>query len=171
MPTLPLAIGKPPMGKERITDSGVTLIEVLVVLALIGVSAGIVTYALPSGAGTRTLDQEAALLASRLNIAAERSLVGGHQYRLDWTAAGYNFAQWRDSAWHKASTAPLNQDHTLTGSTLLTDRDGRRQGDLRITPDLLPAPQGGSRLQLEAGMFRRVVLFDGAAANILQEER
>lgn len=154
------------MGKRRSKDSGVTLIEVLVVLALIGVSAGIVTYALPSGGQSRTLDQEAALLAARLNLAAERSLIGGDQHRLDWTASGYTFATWRDGGWDEPSGAPLDQEHTLARGAILTDANGARQGMLRITPDLLPASEGVSQLRLNVGTLREVVMFDGATARV-----
>mgnify|MGYP000397973550 FL=1 len=70
--------------RKRADDSGVTLIEILVVLALIGIGAGIVSYALPSGANARTLEQEATLLAARLTNVADRSLVAGETYRVIW---------------------------------------------------------------------------------------
>jgi general secretion pathway protein H len=154
------------MDKQRRKDSGVTLIEVLVVLALIGVSAGIVTYALPSGGQTRTLDQEATLLAARLNLAAERSLIGGDHYRLDWTAAGYTFATWREGAWDEARSAPLDQEHRFARGAVLSGAGGAQQGTLRITPDMLPASDGARSLRLEVGALRQVVLFDGATARV-----
>ena len=75
--------------RKRADDSGVTLIEILVVLALIGIGAGIVSYALPSGANARTLEQEATLLAARLTNVADRSLVAGETYRVIWQSEAY----------------------------------------------------------------------------------
>jgi general secretion pathway protein H len=152
------------MGKTRVKDSGVTLIEVLVVLVLIGISAGIVTYSLPSGRAARTVDQEAGLLAARLNLAAERSLIGGQHYRLDWTVAGYQFLQWQDDDWSTAMGAPLNADHRLAGGTAMTQGDGARRGSLQITPDLLPPSDGPATLRFEAGSNRQTVTFDGVTA-------
>jgi len=154
------------MAETRTGDAGVTLIEILVVLVLIGVSAGIVSYALPSGTSARTLDQEAALLAARLNLAAERSLMKGRHYTLDWQAEGYAFQEWQDGAWRAATGAPLSERHTLARGAILTDGDGVRRGAVQIAPDLLPGDDGVVQLWLVAGSVRRMVSFDGAAAGV-----
>ena len=152
----------------RTADSGVTLIEVLIVLTLIGVSAGIVSYALPSDAPERSLEQEAALLAARINLAAERSLTGGHPLSLDWQTDGYSFREWRAGVWDAAQNAPLDLKHTLASGAILTDADGMSAGAVQITPDLLPSSAGIILLSLEAQGLRRTVAFDGAAARISQ---
>jgi general secretion pathway protein H len=154
------------MADPRAGDAGVTLVEILVVLTLIAISAGIVSYALPSGAQARTLDQEAALLTARLNLAAERSLMNGRHYTLDWQAEGYAFQEWQDGAWRAATGAPLSEGHTLASGAVLSDDDGTRKGTVQITPDLLPGDEGVVLLWLDAGAVRRSVFFDGAAAGV-----
>lgn len=154
------------MAEMRRADAGVTLIEILVVLTLIGVSAGVVSYALPSASPARTLDQEAALLAARLNLASERSLMKGRHYVLDWQGGGYAFQEWQDGAWRSATGAPLSERHDLARGVVLSDRDGARRGVVQISPDLLPGEEGVSHLRLEADAVRRMVFFDGAAAGV-----
>lgn len=159
----------------RARDAGVTLIEMLVVLALIGASAGVVSYALPSAAPARNLDQDAALLASRLNLAAERSLMTGQVYRMDWQSDGYVFQAWRDGAWQSEPGTPLDAPHGLARGAVLSDDAGSRRGRLTITPDLLPADQSrpataedteAATLWVTAGAQRRGVYFDGASAGV-----
>jgi general secretion pathway protein H len=153
------------MADRRQRDSGVTLIEVLVVLALIGVSAGVVSYAIPSGRADRDLRQEAELLTARLNLAAERSLVEGRRYRLNWEGSGYSFEEWTEAEW-RTTTPPFDAPHRLAGDTRLRQTGGAATGALRITPDLLPPEEGALHLRLAAGESSLTVIFDGAAARL-----
>lgn len=150
----------------RLAEAGVTLIEMLVVLSLIGVSAGIVSYALPSAAPARTLDQEATLLAARLNIAAERSLTSGAHFRMDWRPTGYAFREWRDGDWQAATGAPLDAPHDLARGAVLSDGGGAQRGAITVAPDLMPEAAGVASLWVAAGAMRRAVTFNGAAARV-----
>ncbi len=155
--------------RKRVGDSGVTLIEILVVLALIGIGAGIVSYALPSGAKARSLEQEAALLAARLNNVADRSLVAGETYRVIWQSEAYRFETWKDKAWHTATGAPLSGSHTLYRGATLSDATGAQRGSFAITPALLPPTTGIVSLRLASGVQDRTVTFDGATAQLGQQ--
>jgi general secretion pathway protein H len=152
------------MAEPRKADAGVTLVEILVVLALIGISAGIVMYALPSPAQARSLNQEAALLTARLNLATERSLITGQYYRLDWSAQRYVFEEWRDDAWHSAASAPLSEAHSLGADIALSDGSARRAGTVQISPDLLPSSAAVVSLRMTAGAQEQSITFDGASA-------
>lgn len=143
-----------------------TMIEVLVVLALIGLSAGAVIFALPSGAPARSVTQEAALLATRLNLAVQRSLIEGRHYRLEWSNTGYRFVEWQAEGWRDAAGPPLSEPHILAGGATLTDGNGARNGALRMTPDVLPPADGIVQLQVAGGAITQTVQFDGATAQI-----
>ena len=153
---------------RRTPDSGVTLIEVLVVLALIGVSAGVISYSLPSAPRERTVHQEASLFAARINLAAERSLIGGQHYKVVWRTEGYHFEQWQDRSWKSAQGAPLSEAYVLDRGAVLSDPNGAQRGSIRITPDLLPPSEGLKVLQMDAGIIQRSISFDGAAATVEQ---
>lgn len=150
----------------RVKDAGVTLIEMLVVLVLIGVGAGIVTYALPSGSAARSVSQEATLLKSRLNIAAERSLIGGRPFRMTWTSTGYRFEEWEGAKWQTASSPPFIAAHVFDDAVSLTTMVGGSEGEIAITPDLLPTANGVVEIRLKAGTSSETLVFDGAAARI-----
>lgn len=154
------------MAEPRSGESGVTLIEVLVVLTLIAVSAGVVTLALPRGASERSLTQEAELLASRLNLAAERSLVEGRHLRFGWKDGAYSFEEWSDDDWQATADATLSTAAVLGEDTALADQQGARSGSLVITPDLLPPEGGALELILASGATRRTVVFDGLEARL-----
>ena len=155
-----------PMGNTRRADAGVTLIEILVVLALIGVSAGVVMYALPSTSQTRNLNQEAALLTARLNLASERSLINGQYYRLNWVAQGYSFEAWSGGDWHEAVTAPLSEAHSLDPGMTLTDESSGPKGGVEISPDLMPSGATLVRLRISTDARERYITFDGASATL-----
>lgn len=153
--------------RTRGNDSGVTLIEMLVVLTLIGVGAAVVTFALPSGVTLRTVEQEVTLLKARLNLVAERSLIEGRQYRMEWTSTGYGFETQDGGEWRKVADGSLAAIHVFEQGLMLTDGDGMRDGKLSITPDLLPSIDGVYHFEIEAGSISRGVTFDGAAAHIV----
>ena len=151
---------------HRRAEAGVTLIEVLVVLVLIGVGAGVAAYAIPSGAGPRDAAQEAALLAARLNLATERSLVEGRDLRLVWSAEGYRFEARDGEEWTSPLAAPLDAPHAV--STDLRLRGPQGGGEVVIDPALLPPGDGVLTLRLGGEIDGRAVVFDGASARVAE---
>lgn len=155
------------MGKERCVESGVTLIEMLIVLVLISVAAGIVTFALPGQAPPHAVSQEADLLSARLNLAAERSLTGGQHVRMSWQEDGYQFQIWNGERWFASKVPMFAKPHQLENGITLRDLADRRSGEIRITSDLMPMDAADQLvLQLVSGSSRRDVLFDGARARV-----
>ena len=134
----------------RDAEAGVTLVEVLVVLALVGILAGTVGLRLGerSGAGAAG-DRAAELLASRLNAAAEAALLSGRGTAFVWSADGYGL---------EAGSAV----HALPRGLTLRDETGATAGRYAIGPDLLP--DAGRPLRLRIGAGGPVLRFDGARA-------
>ena len=155
------------MTDRRCGDSGITLVEMLIVLVLIGVSASVVTLSLPSAAPPRAVAQEAELLRSRLTLAAEYSLISARTLRLDWRSDGYSVEEWTGDAWQPSGAMDLTAMHRLEDGIVLGDGNGSRRGAVRITPDLLPGSDGIATLRLSSGANQRDVLFDGATARLV----
>lgn len=153
--------------QPRAAEAGVTLVEILVVLTLIAVTAGVVSYALPSPARSRNLDQEAALLAARLNLAATHSLMTGQAVAMDWQGDAYGFREWQDGDWRAATGAPLSERHRLAAGAVLSDGAGAARGVVAMSPDLLPARDGVQTVWVTSGAARRGVAFDGVVAAVL----
>lgn len=76
---------------RRDAEAGLTLIETLVVLALIGVGAG--AALMTSGNGGRAVQDEAVALARALSLGVDEALITGQPLALRWDARGYAFAQ------------------------------------------------------------------------------
>ncbi len=113
---------------RRLGEAGLTLIEVLVVLAVIGVAAG----AMMMGAGdrSRSAETEAVRLARNLTLGVDEAMLSGRPLVLHWDADGYTFGQapapqgsMPPEAWPAASLPVLGQRHDLAPPLLLRLRD------------------------------------------------
>ncbi len=153
----------------RASDAGVTLVEVLVVLVLVGVMASTVALSIGTGDRTATLDREAVLLKSRLDRAAERALTEGTTAALLWDTDGYRFAEYAGDGWGAHGSPLLAEEHDLPGGVSLASGSAAR-GSVLIAPDLLPAfgkGVGAVRMDFRGeGAAVRSVVFDGASASL-----
>jgi len=156
------------MADTRTRDSGATLLEVLVVLAIIATTVTVVTLALPGGASERGVTQEAELLTARLNLATERSLIEGRSFRMEWSADAYEFSELADGVWQASTAETLPAVHDISRAVVLTDASGARRGDVVITPDLMPPSAGVLELSLSADTTQRAVQFDGLTARLVE---
>jgi len=99
---------------RRGDDQGLTLIEMLVVLAIIAVIASVSVLAIGSGEG---LDgrAESKRLEARLQLAADHTMIEDRQLALAVSATGYGFLE-RDAnggEWHTSTLPSLSQAHRL----------------------------------------------------------
>jgi general secretion pathway protein H len=154
-PALPLTAGR---------DAGVTLLEMLIVLVMIGVLTGIATLSFRDGTRMRDTAQEAALLAARLDLAAEQSLIFGRYSALDWSQDSYRFTEWDGTDWRPHASARLAASHSLEPGLRLRGEAGAQSGSLRIRPDLGPPSGGVATLRIAAAGSGVAVRFDGASA-------
>jgi len=122
-----------------VRTAGFTLIELMVVLVVIGVVAGMVTMsAAPSP--QRELRADADRLAQLLSLAREEAQVRGAPIRFEADGSGFRFVVFRDRQWR-----PITDDGDLRArpwaseTRVAVDRpDGRRV--LEFGRDLVEAP-------------------------------
>ncbi len=160
-----------PIARPRRTrEAGVTLVEILVVLALIGVTAAVAAISLrPGDRADRGLRQDADLLAARLNIAAEAGLIHGHDVTFDWERNTYRFLERDGEAWQAHRNPRLASLQSMSG--LLTRDDEtvaapQREGRLTIAPDATPPKGGVAVFAVTDGAARLQVRFDGFSASV-----
>ena len=146
----------------RRRDAGLTLVEVLVVLAIVGVMAGVTVLGLgPLRRGTSG-ETEAMRLADRLQLAADEAMVTSVPLAMVWDARGYQFFAWdaAEQAWRQSGQRDLGARHGLPPALRL-EREG---GDapVMIAPHL---PQAAVlRIVGSAGGWS--VAFDGVGTAV-----
>ena len=146
----------------RARDAGLTLFEMLIVMAIIGIASG----AAVMGTSVLTRDNrardEARHLAVLLQVAGDEALVNGQPLALEWSEGGYGFRRWLGDAagWGAALDARLASFRALPSDLILTRRDGQT-GPVSIAPDGMGS---AVTLQLDGAGALWSVAFDGLRA-------
>jgi len=153
---------------RRQSDKGVTLIEMMVVLVIIGVMAGLAISGLVPGTAQRKLSGAAEVLVQRLDLASDEAMVTGRPVAFDPRKDGYGFVQWHgETGWQPMETGPLAAGINLdSGISIATySKDGTvltSAGPYVISPDGAAA---GFRIELIIAGQKRLIQFDGMNAH------
>jgi general secretion pathway protein H len=138
-------------------ELGLTLVEMLVVLAIIAVMAGAVAMSIGSGTG-RTAEAEARRLAARLELAGDEAMVSGSTVGFAWDRGSYRFMTLKAGKWQD-DAAPALEPHSLPAGLAI---------DADITgPIVVGADGGGSPIALRLASDKGsswTVAFDGVQA-------
>lgn len=111
--------------------SGFTLLEMVVVLALIGVILGFARLSLGDGGASARQEQDARTLAAALRLAQEEAVLDGRELGLCLAAEGYQFRRLVDRRWETLAQAGALRARRL---------DGARQLSLRIDGQPVAVP-------------------------------
>lgn len=127
---------------RRDPQAGLTLIEMLVVLVIIGVMAGVAVLGLGSLDRGARAEAEARRLADRLQLASDQVLVSGAPLAMVWDAGGYRFLRWDAglAAWEPSGAGLIDQRHSLPPALRLERAGASGTPPVLITPDL-PQPE------------------------------
>lgn len=129
-----------PGNSDAIRACGFTLVEMLVVLLLLGLGAGLAS-AVFSGRGAESVAMEASRLAERFELAATEARLAGRS--LGWTSDGSSYRFWRFDA--VSGWTEVKGDDPLRARTLSS---GVTIAGLRIESF---RPQAGLRLEWHPG--------------------
>jgi general secretion pathway protein H len=103
---------------RRSAEHGFTLVELLIVLAIIGMMSAVVVLAIPDPRGS--LVQEAERFAARAKAAQERAIMDARATSVRVTNAGYGFDRRERSGWQ-----PIGPDQTwIEGTAAAVTEDG-----------------------------------------------
>ena len=143
---------------SRGAESGMTLVEMLVVLAIIGVAAGATVLSIGAATRAPSVESEARRLSSRLQSVADEAMVDDRPLALTWDAKGYAFLDWDGRGWR----SPADEGHARHRLPAGISLDmGRR------TPPLLLGVDGSgvpAAIALTTGKDRWLVVYDGLTA-------
>lgn len=147
---------------RRDREAGLTLIEVMVVLAVIGVMAGVAMLGLGALDRGARAEAEALRLAGRLQLAGDAALVSSAPHALVWDAQGYGFARWDAAAqvW-RPSDLRLLERHTLPAAFRLARQGAPGGASALIGADIA---QPTIVLLITGGAAPWSVAFDGISA-------
>ncbi len=145
---------------RRERRQGMTLVEILVVLAIVGVMASVVVLGVGIGDRGLGVESEANRLADRLRLAADDVLVTRRPLALAFDGEGYQFIR-VDGTQATAADAvePLRERHRLP--------DGVRLVGLGVSSPMAIDPDGGTAVAgfgLTKGDQRWRIDFDGLNA-------
>ncbi len=109
---------------HRRADTGLTLIEMLIVLVIIGIASSAAMLGLRALGRDTAAEDEAIRLAAYLTLAVDEALVSRDPMAMVWTPTGYGFERWTGTQWQPAGTARLAKPHELASSVALARADG-----------------------------------------------
>lgn len=139
-------------------ESGMTLVEMLAVLAIIGVAAGATVLGIGAATRAPSVESEARRLSTRLQSVADEAMVSDQPVAFTWDTKSYAFLSADGRTWREGQD-DAHARHRLPAGILLDM--GRR------TPPLLLGVDGSgvpAAIGLKAGSDRWLVVYDGLSA-------
>lgn len=137
---------------------GMTLLEVMIVLAVVGIAAGAVSLGIGATSRQASVRAEATRLAERLQLAADQAMVDDRGVALVWDPKGYGFALFNGTPRLGTPHDTLDRHHLPAGIQL----------DLPHRGPLVPVTAGDRAAVLSARLTQGDtvwdVRFDGVTA-------
>jgi general secretion pathway protein H len=107
-----------PGAKARAASrAGFTLVELLMVVAIIGLAAGAVVLSVPDP--RPSVAEDAERFAARLSRAREEAILSNRPVAVDATAAGYDFMVFDGAAWSALDEGPFRPETWTAGTTVV----------------------------------------------------
>ncbi|OYU37722.1 MAG: type II secretion system protein GspH [Pseudorhodobacter sp. PARRP1] len=152
---------------DRNGEAGMTLIEMLVVLAVIGVATGATMLGLNAADRGARAQSEAVRLASNLSLGIDEAIVSGAPLALLWDQSGYRFVAWSEAkqSWEATLPAQLSARHDLSDTLQLALEGTEARDAVLIAPSAVGAQISFIVSAKNYGQEERwIVDFDGFSA-------
>lgn len=154
MPTSMAAKADP--DRDPGTAAGFTLVELMVVLALLGLAAAAVVLTMPEADGGSRA--EATRFAARVAALRDRAVIEGRGHGLWVTASGYGFERRIGDRWAPLDEGRLSRADWRGGTAVTVD--GQPQG--RLSFDRVGLPSHAMTIAFTRNESRASVAIDGA---------
>lgn len=138
---------------------GFTLVELLMVVAIIGLAAGAVVLSVPDP--RPSVAEDAERFAARLSRAREESILSNRPVAVEATPAGYAFAVFDGSVWSALDEGPFGPETWARGVTV-------RPAEVRIVFDPTGVAEAAV-LTLSRERHSRTIGVDGAGEVTLND--
>lgn len=102
-----------PKSADRRHQAGFTLVELMVVLAVMGLLAGVAVWRWPAGDGQVRAD--AVALSSRIAAARDQAILSGRPLALELDSAGYRFVARGAEGWQPVAEPALRERRWSNG--------------------------------------------------------
>ena len=109
-------------GLSRAAEHGFTLVELMIVLAIVGMVSAVVVLSIPDPRGG--LRQEAERFAARAQAAQERAIMDGRAMSVRVTDVGYGFDRRERSEWRPVASGPLADQRWTEGTDVAVGGGG-----------------------------------------------
>lgn len=139
---------------ERRARAGFTLVELLMVVAIIGLAAGAVVLSVPDPKSA--VAAEAERFAARLVRAREEAILTNRPVAVEATARGYAFSVFDGAAWSPLTDGPFAPELWTEGATVSPS-----DAPVRLVFDPSGVADPASLTLAREGRSRRIVV-DGA---------
>ena len=145
--------------RPRARRAGFTLVELLMVIAILGLAAGAVVLAVPDP--RPAVGAEAERFAARLSSARDEAVLSNRPVAVEVTPTGYAFTAFDGAAWSAMSDGPFGPEPWQAGTTVGPPEGAR----IVFDPTGVAEP---STLTLAREGKGRTVAVDGAGEVTLQ---
>jgi general secretion pathway protein H len=142
-------------------DRGFTLVELMVVITIIGLTAGVAMWAMPDPQGR--LADEAARFATRARAAHDQAIVSARPVSVWVSVGGYGFDQRLGGLWVPLADKPLRVERWAEGTRAVVSDPGGRVRVVFDTTGLADRPLD-LRLQRRGATVSVRVEADGRAS-------
>ena len=130
----------------RLATRGFTLLEIVVVLALVGIVAGFVSLAIGDGGQATRVRETAHLLRQLTDAAADDAVIGNRPVAVVLGGGEVRLREWRQGAWQDRPLDRLFRSRRLPADVAVEVTGRDRNGRLGTQVPALLLPDGSAEL-------------------------